>query len=106
VVAQQLVRTPEGKRCAAIEVLLGGKALGNIVREGKTSMIPSYMQSGTGDGMQTMDQALMALVQAGKVRPEDAVLKANDKSLFERMTASQHAQRPAAPAPRPPVTRR
>ena len=87
VVAQQLVKTPDGKRCAAVEVLLGGKALGNIIREGKTSMISSYMQSGVSDGMQTMDQALMALVQKGKITAEAAAEKAMDKSAFERMTA-------------------
>jgi twitching motility protein PilT len=103
VVAQQLVKTPDAKRCAAVEVMLGSKALGNIIREGKTAMIPSYMQSGTGDGMITMDQSLMALVQAGKVLPEDAALKASDKTAFERLGAGGGAQRPGAPArPAPP----
>ncbi|HKV42507.1 MAG TPA: type IV pilus twitching motility protein PilT [Blastocatellia bacterium] len=96
VVAQQLVRTVEGKRCAAVEVLLGSKALGNLIREAKTSMIASYIQSGTGDGMVTMDQSLMALVQAGKVRAEDAGLKATDKSAFERVAAGGAAAPPGA----------
>ncbi|MGH9763311.1 MAG: type IV pilus twitching motility protein PilT, partial [Blastocatellia bacterium] len=94
VVAQQLVKTVDGKRCAAVEVLLGSKALGNLIREGKTSMIASYIQSGTGEGMQTMDQALMALVQAGKISAEDAAGKASDKSIFERMPVGGGPQRP------------
>ena len=124
VIAQQLVKTPNGGRCAAVEILIGGKAFGNIIREGKTSMIPSYMQSGIGEGMQTMDQALLALVQAGRVKAEDAVVKATDKALFERLAAqpapgatlpggpAAGAQRPPArpPAPggspRPPAPRR
>jgi len=109
VVAQQLVKTPDGKRCAAFEVLIGGKALGNIIREGKTSMIASYMQSGSGEGMQTMDQALMTLVKTGKIRAEDAAAKAMDKSLFERMINGDGPnQRPGAtnspPGPIPPST--
>jgi twitching motility protein PilT len=103
VVAQQLVKTPDGGRCAAVEILLGSKALGNIIREGKTSMIPSYMQSGVGEGMQTMDQALMALVQAGKVTPEDAAVKATDKALFERLAAGGPVPPPPAPSPRQPA---
>ncbi len=87
VVAQQLVKTTDNKRCAAVEILIGGRALGNIIREGKTSMIPSYMQSGSGEGMQTMDQALVALVQAGKITAEDAMTKATDKTVFERLVA-------------------
>jgi twitching motility protein PilT len=133
VVAQQLVKTPDGKRCAAVEILLGGKALGNLIREAKTSMIASYMQSGSGEGMQTMDQSLASLVQAGKIKPEDAALKATDKATFERMAAggpvtgaagapaggyasggmaggyrSQQPQRPAVapPVQRPPMPRR
>jgi len=89
VVAQQLVKTTDGKRCAVVEILLGSKALGNIIREGKTSMIPSYMQSGTGEGMQTMDQALMALVQSGKITPADAATKATEKIVFERMASGE-----------------
>src|SRR5262245_10293819 len=105
VVAQQLVKTPDGKRCAAVEVLLGGKALGNIIREAKTSMIASYMQSGSGEGMQTMDQALTALVKAGKVKPEDAAVKATDKAQFERMMAGDagQQQRPGMPGSSPGV---
>jgi twitching motility protein PilT len=112
VVAQQLVKTLEGKRCAAVEVLLGGKALGSIIREGKTSMISSYMQSGMGQGMQTMDQSLMTLVQAGKIKPEDAALKAMDRSVFEKMAAgggkapAQPAYGTSSPPQRPPVVRR
>ncbi|MBK6315172.1 MAG: type IV pilus twitching motility protein PilT [Blastocatellia bacterium] len=87
VVAQQLVKTTDNKRCAAVEILIGGRALGNIIREGKTSMIPSYMQSGSGEGMQTMDQALVALVQAGRITAEDAMTKATDKTVFERLVA-------------------
>ena len=112
VVAQQLVKTPEGKRCAAVEVLLGGKALASIIREGKTSMISSYMQSGMGQGMQTMDQSLMTLVQAGKIKPEDAALKAMDRSVFEKMAAGggkappQPAYGTPSPPQRPPVVKR
>ena len=87
VVAQQLVKTTDNKRCAAVEILIGGRALGNIIREGKTSMIPSYMQSGSGEGMQTMDQALVALVQAARITAEDAMTKATDKTVFERLVA-------------------
>ncbi len=112
VVAQQLVKTAEGKRCAAVEVLMGGKALGSIIREGKTSMISSYMQSGMGQGMQTMDQSLMTLVQAGKIKPEDAALKAMDRSVFEKMAAGGGKAPPQpgygtpSPQQRPPVVRR
>jgi twitching motility protein PilT len=102
VVAQQLVKTPDGKRCAAVEVLLGAKALGNLIREGKTSMIASYMQSGVSEGMQTMDQALVALVQKGKITPEAAAEKAMDKAQFDRMVGAGGSGGASTPAGAPP----
>jgi twitching motility protein PilT len=107
VIAQQLIKTPDGKRCAAVEILIGGRAFSNIVREGKTSMIPSYMQSGVGEGMQTMDQALLALVNAGRIKAEDAAAKASDKGVFERLTAGGGPGAPGAPVVPgvPPVVR-
>jgi len=83
VVAQQLVRMRDGKgRCAAVEILLGSAALGNLIREGKISQIPSLIQTRTAEGMQTMDQALMKLVNEGKITTEAAHEKAHDKNLF------------------------
>ncbi|MBE9535987.1 MAG: type IV pilus twitching motility protein PilT [Proteobacteria bacterium] len=85
VIAQQLLKTADGKgRCAAIEILIGSSALANVIREGKTTQIPSIIQGGKGVGMQSMDQSLLDFIQEGKVLAEDAVLKANDKSLFQR----------------------
>jgi twitching motility protein PilT len=111
VIAQQLLKTVDGKRCAAVEILVGSKGLGNIIREGKTAMIASYMQSGQGEGMQTMDQALMALVQSGRVTAAEAATKATDKAIFERMAAGGAPPPPPQssfppPGARPPIGRR
>lgn len=82
VIAQQLLRTADNKaRVAAVEVLIGSPALSNIVREGKTNLIASYMQAGISEGMQTMDMALIKLVQEKRVTLEAAVEKAIDKNL-------------------------
>ncbi|GAG17638.1 unnamed protein product, partial [marine sediment metagenome] len=87
VVAQQLLRTSDGKgRCAANEILLDSPALANLIREGKISQIPSLIQTRTAEGMQTMDQALMKLIKEGKITSEAAYEKANDKKLFAKRT--------------------
>jgi len=85
VIAQQLLKTSDGKgRCAALEILLGSPALANIIREGKTTQIPSIIQGGKSQGMQSMDSCLLELVQSGKVLAQDAVEKAMNKSLFQQ----------------------
>jgi len=85
VVAQQLLRTVDGKRVAAQELLVGTSAVSNLIREGKTFQIPSLMQTGKKEGMQLMDMAIEDLLKAQRITPEEAYLKSNNKSLFEKL---------------------
>ncbi len=83
VVAQQLLKTKDGKgRCAAIEILLGSSALASIIREGKITQVNSLIQTGVKQGMQTMDMHLMKLIEEDRITPEAAYEKAIDKNLF------------------------
>ncbi|SHJ49202.1 pilus retraction ATPase PilT [Desulfatibacillum alkenivorans DSM 16219] len=84
VIAQQLLKTADGKgRCAANEILLGSSALASMIREGKITQIGSLIQTGTSQGMQTMDQHLKQLVAEGRITNEAAYEKALNKTLFE-----------------------
>ncbi|HEX9705422.1 MAG TPA: type IV pilus twitching motility protein PilT, partial [Gemmatimonadales bacterium] len=82
VLAQQLVPTVDGRRAAALEILLVNVAVSNLIREGKTFQIPSVIQTGRGDGMQLMDQALQELLKGGRISSEAAFRFALNKSLF------------------------
>ena len=85
IVAQQLLRTKDGKgRVAVHEILLGNRAVANAIREGKTSLLFSIMQSGRGEGMQTLDDVLLGRVQDGTITAVDALAKASDKASFEK----------------------
>jgi twitching motility protein PilT len=84
VIAQQLVRTADGKgRCAANEILIGSSALASMIREGKITQMESLIQTGTRQGMQTMDQHLTQLVNEKKITREAAYEKAINKQLFK-----------------------
>ncbi len=86
VVAQQLLRTKDGKgRCAAIEILIGSTALATTIREGKISQINSIIQTGSSSGMQSMDQHLLVLIREGRITARAAYEKAIDKKPFEAM---------------------
>lgn len=99
VVAQQLLKTADGKgRCAANEILIGSSALGNLIREGKTGMINSMIQTGTGIGMQSMDQALQKYVTEGRITASAAYEKAIDKKIFEKMMAAEGGAPPPGAA--------
>jgi twitching motility protein PilT len=84
IVAQQLVRSADGKRRLAVhEILVGSAALSSMIRENKTFQIPSLMQAGQAQGMQTMDMALERLVRAKEISHETALEKASDKESFK-----------------------
>jgi twitching motility protein PilT len=82
VVAQLLCkRVPKG-RCAVHEILLSHEALPNTIRSGQIANIKSIIESGSADGMITMDNSLMARVKDGTIEAKEAYMKAANKGLF------------------------
>ncbi|MDR7415671.1 MAG: type IV pilus twitching motility protein PilT [Armatimonadota bacterium] len=85
VVAQVLLPTADGLgRVPAVEVMVATPAVRNLIRESKVHQIPSVIQTGLREGMQSMDQSLRHLVKTGKVTPEVAVRWATEKQAFAR----------------------
>jgi len=85
VIAQQLlVRADSQGRVVAVEILVGTTALANLIREGKTYQIPSLIQTGRREGMQTMDQAILELLRSKQITPQEAYRKAIDKDIYRR----------------------
>jgi twitching motility protein PilT len=83
VLAQTLCKRADGKgRGVAMEVLFVTSAVSNLIREGKIFQIPSVIQTSKGQGMVMLNDALFKLVQEGTVSPEEAYIKAVDKSAF------------------------
>src|SRR6187455_1295271 len=74
IVTQTLLPTVDGKgRVAALEILLPDDAVRNLIRQAKVEQIYSVMQTNTGRGMQTLEQALVDLVTRGIVTQEVAM---------------------------------
>jgi twitching motility protein PilT len=64
--------------------LVGTTALANLIRESKTHQIPSLIQTGRREGMQTMDQAILELLRSKQITPQEAYRKAVDKETYRR----------------------
>ncbi|MBX3209651.1 MAG: type IV pilus twitching motility protein PilT [Labilithrix sp.] len=88
VVAQVLCPKIGGGRVAAHEILMGNHAVAAMIREGKTFQLASVMQTSKGQGMVTMNDSLLNLVQRKLVDPKQAYLKAVDKNGFATMLRS------------------
>ncbi len=75
-------------RCVAFEILVATPAVRNLIREAKTYQIPSSMQTGKKYGMQTLDDAIMELLQKGWIDPDEAYNKCVDKAKFKPFARS------------------
>ncbi len=83
VVAQVLFKRVDIKgRIPALEVLIATPAVRNLIREAKTHMLAGSMQVGKKYGMQLLDDAIMELFEKGRISPDEAYAKANEKSRF------------------------
>ena len=80
VISQVLCKKIGGGRVAAREILLSTPSVSNLIREGKTFQLPSVLQTSRRLGMVTMNDALIELVDQKLVEPQEAYLKATDKT--------------------------
>ena len=84
VIAQKLLPTRDGKgRVPACEVMIATTAIRNLIREDRIYQIPSLMQSGGVEGMQTLDQELQRLLSQGVIDRATAEAVADNPKLFK-----------------------
>ena len=90
VVAQNLLKRVDVKgRVAALEILVVTPAIANLIREAKTFQIPGMLQVGKKYGMQTLDDAIMDLLNRKMISPEDAYSRCIDKAKFRPLLKVQ-----------------
>ena len=83
VIAQKLLPTKDGKsRVPACEVMIATTAIRNLIREDRIYQIPSIIQSGGVEGMQSLDQDLQRLVTQGSIERKTAKSIAENPKLF------------------------
>ena len=90
VFAQTLLQRlqPDGTkkgRVMAQEILIKNNAISNMIREGKSAQIYSAIQTGAGQGMQTLETALAELLKKKLITPEDALMKSQRPDELKRL---------------------
>jgi len=77
-ISQRLIPLKDTKgRCAAIEILLNSPLISDLIFKGEVHEIKEIMKKSRELGMQTFDQALFELYEAGKISYEDAMRNAD-----------------------------
>lgn len=88
VVAQTLLpMKDESDRIPALEIMIANNAVKNLIREEKTYQIPSVIQSGNKEGMQSKDQSLYNHVMNGYLDRKVAKDVADNPKMFATGTA-------------------
>jgi twitching motility protein PilT len=86
VISQALFKRVDRKgRCVALEIMIANSAVRNLIRESKTFQIPSTIQTGKKYGMQLLDDSIWNLYNRGWINPDDAYMKAYDKTRFRHL---------------------
>jgi len=87
VLSQQLLRRSDNHgRVAACEIMIGNKAVHNNIREGKTHQIMSSIQTGSGDGMISMDNYIVNLYRKKLISYDEALAHCTDKRALNIYT--------------------
>lgn len=93
VISQALLRRADGLgRVGAFEILTFTQGVASLIRERKTHQILSVMQTGKKEGMQTMDQHLVQLVEQKLIAQSEAEKYAENPNLFTRRSAAVSVQ--------------
>ena len=87
VLVQQLVPGVDGIRHLAVEVLDVNAAVRNLIRKDELPQLYSVIQTGSEEGMRTMNQSLIALFQQGKISLEQAALFTTRQKELEQLLA-------------------
>lgn len=83
VVSQRLIPDLEGKRCAAIEVMINTPHISNLILKGELNEIKEAMKTSGSKGMKTFDNALHELYKVGTISMEEALKNADSRNDLE-----------------------
>ena len=80
IISQRLIPTIDGKRAAAVEVLLGTPRVCDLIKNGKPDEVKEVMSKSEAQGMQTFDSALYSLYSGGLISMDEALKNADSKN--------------------------
>ena len=88
VVSQQLLPDINGGMVPAFEILHATAAVRSLIRENKSYQINNVIAAGGADGMRSMDQSILELYRAGRIRQETALEYAENPEQMRRRLGS------------------
>jgi twitching motility protein PilU len=100
IISQRLVRTVDGKRAAALEIMMDTPYIKDLIKRGEVDTIKDGMEQGIQEGCQTFDHALFGLYKEGKISLEHALINAdsaNNLRLKIKLAGLKYDEEPDVP---------
>ena len=79
VISQRLIKSKEGGRRVVAEIMFSNPAIRNLIREGKIFQIYSVLQTSRAEGMTTINNSLLELIQKGIIDTKEAFNVTSEK---------------------------
>jgi twitching motility protein PilU len=83
IISQRLVRGRDGKRVAAVELLLNTPHIKDLILKGDISTVKEAHRDSSEPGMRNFDDALLQLYKDGKITMEEAMSHADSRANLE-----------------------
>ncbi len=107
IISQRLVRTPEGGRLPAVEVMLNTKLVSDLIEKGDFSGVREAMEKSMAEGSQTFEEALAKLIMDGKIARKEGLANSDSptnllwrlQNDFSLAAKAAQAQKQAQDAP-------
>ncbi len=102
IVSQRLIPGVDGRRVAALEVLMDTPRCKDLIKKGEVDKLKEAMEQGVQEGAQTFDHVLFKLYQAGRISLEQALINAdsaNNLRLQIKLAGMKVDDPPGTPAP-------
>jgi twitching motility protein PilU len=99
IVSQRLIPSLNGKRVAALEILMDTPRIKDLIKKGEVDALKEGMEQGIQEGCQTFDQALFSLYKEGQISLDQALVNAdsaNNLRLKIKLAGLKVDQEPAA----------
>lgn len=99
VISQRLVKSVDGKRVAAVEVMLNTKHIQELIKAGEINQIKDAMEQSLSPGSKTFEQALFEHYRAGRITMDEALANADSPSNLHNLISNAPTGGSAAKAP-------
>ena len=101
VISQRLVKTVDGKRVAAVEVMLNTKHIQELIKTGEINQIKDAMEQSLSPGSKTFEQALFDLYRSGRISMDEALANADSPSNLHNLISNAPTASSASKPPPP-----